>query len=100
LDAIAVHATAENANDLLPLLKDFDPKVAEKAALVVTALTTKSVAAQPAPYRRGTAAESADLRQCVSVRLASGGAFTMQMEPSLAPVAVERFLTLANKGEY
>jgi len=100
LDALAVHATAENATELLPLLKDFDPKVAEKAALVVTALTTKSVSAQPAPYRRGAAAELADLRQCVSVRLASGGAFTMQMEPSLAPVAVERFLQLATRDHY
>jgi cyclophilin family peptidyl-prolyl cis-trans isomerase len=100
LDAIAVHAAPDNANELLPLAKDFDPKVAEKAAQVVSALTGRSVPASPEPYRRGAPAGFPDLRQCVSVRLASGGAFSMQMEPGLAPITAERFLQLATKDHY
>lgn len=99
LEAIALHATANNADDLLPLLRDFDPKVAEKTAQVLIGLTGKVALPAPAPYRRGWPQEFRDLRQCVVVQLSSGS-FRMRMVPDAAPVAVDHFLKLATKDHY
>jgi cyclophilin family peptidyl-prolyl cis-trans isomerase len=100
LDAIALHASPSKADDLLPLLKDFDPKVAEKAAQVLIGLTGGKAALPAAvPYRRGWPQEFQDLRQCVVVQLSSGS-FRMRMVPSAAPVTVDRFLKLATKDHY
>jgi peptidyl-prolyl cis-trans isomerase B (cyclophilin B) len=100
LESIAVHASPDNANELAPLLRDFDPKVAEKAAQVMTALSGRPALANPQPYRRGWPQEFKDLRQCVSVQLSSGASFRIEMQPSLAPIAVDRFLKLALKDHY
>ncbi len=100
LDAIAVHAQPDNANELFPWLKDFDPKVAEKAAQIVIGLSGRIALPEPVPYRRGWPQEFRDLRQCVAIDLRSGGSFRMQMDPALAPIAVDRFLKLATKDKY
>ena len=100
LEAIAVHASRDNATDLAPLLRDFDPKVAEKAAQVMTSLSGSVALPNPQPYRRGWPQEFKDLKQCVDVRMASGKSFRMQMDPSMAPLAVDRFLKLAIKDRY
>jgi cyclophilin family peptidyl-prolyl cis-trans isomerase len=81
-------------------LRDFDPKVAEKAAQVMTALSGRPALTNPQPYRRGWPQEFKNLRQCVSVQLSSGASFRIEMQPSLAPVAVDRFLKLAVKDHY
>lgn len=99
LEAIALHATVNNADDLLPLLKDFDPKIAEKAAQVLISLTGRQALPAAVPYRRGWAQEFQDLRQCVVVQLSSGS-FRMRMLPNGAPVTVDRFLKLATKDHY
>jgi len=100
LEAIAVHASPENANELQPFLKDFDPKIAEKAAQVMIALSGRPALPDPQPYRRGWAQEYKDPRQCVIVQLSSGGSFRIQTDPALAPVAIDRFLKLALKDHY
>jgi cyclophilin family peptidyl-prolyl cis-trans isomerase/HEAT repeat protein len=100
LDAIAVHAQADNATDLVPLLKDFDPKVAEKAAALIIPLTGKTALPEPAPRRRGWPQEFLNLRQCVIVDLAGSGSFQMTMLPGSAPVTVDRFLKLAATDHY
>ena len=99
LEAIALHATVNNADDLRPLLKDFDPKVAEKAAQVVISLTGKVALPAAVAYRRGWAQEFQDLRQCVVVQLSSGS-FRMRMLPNAAPVTIDHFLKLATKDHY
>jgi cyclophilin family peptidyl-prolyl cis-trans isomerase len=99
LEAIALHATINNADDLLPLLKDFDPKIAEKTAQVLISLTGKVALPASVPYRRGWTQEFQDLRQCVVVQLSSGS-FRMRMLPNGAPVTVDRFLKLATKDHY
>jgi cyclophilin family peptidyl-prolyl cis-trans isomerase len=100
LEAIAIHGRHDDATELLPLLKDFDPKVAEKAAQVITQLTGKLAFADPARVTRGWASAISDLRQCVVVELATGKGFRMAMNPEAAPVTVERFLNLATKDHY
>lgn len=100
LAAIALHASPSDANDLVPWLKDFDPKVAEKAAQVMIGLNGKTALPEPLPPRRGWPQAFKDLRQCVSVQMASGGSFRIQMDPALAPIAVDRFLKLATTDKY
>ena len=100
LEAIAIHASPQNANELEPFLKDFDPSVAEKAAQVIIGLSGRRALPAPQPYRRGWAQEYKDPRQCVVVQLSSGSSFRIQADPSLAPIAVDRFLKLALKDHY
>lgn len=100
LDAIDVHAGPALALDLEPLLRDFDPVVAGRAAVIVSRLTGKVAVAAPAPLTRGWPKAFDDLRQCVSVSLASGKSFTLRMNPSAAPVTVDRFLALALRDHY
>jgi cyclophilin family peptidyl-prolyl cis-trans isomerase len=100
LDALSVHATADHARDLQPLLQDFDPVVAGKTATLLTQLTGTSVAAQPSHKVRGWPASFPDLRQCLTVTLASGKSFDLRMRPEVAPVTVDRFLQLALVDRY
>jgi cyclophilin family peptidyl-prolyl cis-trans isomerase len=57
--------------------------------------------ADPIPVRRGWAQQFTDLsHQCVSVAMSTGRSFTMSMNPSGAPIAVDRFLKLALVDHY
>jgi len=100
LDAMAVHTTAEETTELRALLRDFDPKIAERTAQLITGLTGKTPETAPFPRPRGWPQEFLELRQCVTVNLGAGGSFVMRMQPASAPVAVDRFLKLATKDHY
>jgi cyclophilin family peptidyl-prolyl cis-trans isomerase len=100
LEAIAIHAKPIHADELRPFLKDFDPKVASMAADVMTKLTGKTAVAEPAVATRGWPQEFTDRDECVTVSLESGGSFRMRMAQALAPITVDRFLTLAAKDHY
>ena len=100
LDTIAVHASQDDANELEPLLRDFDPKVADKAAQLIIQLSGKVALPAAAPPVRGWPQAFSNLRQCVVVRMASGGSFRMAMLPGFAPVTVDRFLKLATTDRY
>jgi cyclophilin family peptidyl-prolyl cis-trans isomerase/HEAT repeat protein len=86
IEALAIHAGPEHAPELQPLLKDFDPVVAAKAATLIT-------------VTRGWPQPFADRRQCVAVGMASGKSFTLRMNAA-APVTVDRFLQLALADHY
>ena len=100
LDAIAVHISRDEATELVPLLRDFDPKVAERTAQVVIEWTGKVALPAAEPRPRGWPQEFRDLRQCVVVQMASGGSFRMRMQPASAPIAVDRFLKLSTRDHY
>jgi cyclophilin family peptidyl-prolyl cis-trans isomerase/HEAT repeat protein len=100
LQAIAVHARPDDARELAPLLKDFDPVVAGKAAEVITQLTGKTAVAEPPPVQRLWPPALRDLRQCVTVSLSSGPSFRMVMDPGAAPMTVDRFLKLVSMDQY
>jgi cyclophilin family peptidyl-prolyl cis-trans isomerase/HEAT repeat protein len=100
LDAIEVHIHRTDWPELKPLLKDFDPKVASRAATLITTLTGKPTAAEPAPRSRGWPAEFNRAKDtCVTVQMAYGGSFILDMDWS-APITVDRFLKLATKDHY
>jgi cyclophilin family peptidyl-prolyl cis-trans isomerase len=100
LEAITIHARPADAVELQPLLKDFDPKVAAKAAEGVTKLTGKAAAAEPALITRGWPSAFTSRDECVTVTMASGRSFRLQMDWRLAPMTVDRFLTLATRDRY
>ncbi|MGH9410105.1 MAG: peptidylprolyl isomerase [Vicinamibacterales bacterium] len=100
LDAIAVHGSATAGTAILPLAKDFDPRVAASAASIASRLTGRTVTSDPLVQPRGWPRQFRNLRQCVQVHLASGPGFLMQMLPEGAPIAVDRFLTLATVNHY
>jgi cyclophilin family peptidyl-prolyl cis-trans isomerase/HEAT repeat protein len=103
LDAIEVHANPTDYPSLQPLLKDFDPKVAQRAADLVAKLSGKPAAAAPAAVSRGWPAEFSKDRlsdRCVTVDLATSGSFVMNMDWQAAPMTVDRFLKLATKDRY
>jgi len=100
LDAIAVHARAADAKALAPLLKDFDPVVAQKTALLVSRLTNATVVADPERVPRGWPVEYPDPPPCVVVRMASGPDFQIRLAADAAPITVDHFLKLALKDHY
>lgn len=101
LDAIEVHIGANDGPELRPLLKDVDPKVAGRAAGLITKVSGKDTAAAPAPLRRGWPAEFNHLKDtCVTVDMAFGGRFVLVMDWVDAPITVDRFLKLAVKDHY
>jgi cyclophilin family peptidyl-prolyl cis-trans isomerase len=100
LDAMAVHTGRAGAEEIVPLLRDFDPRVAEKAAQIIIEKTGQVALPAAVPRDRGWPQEFASLRQCVVVQMASGGSFRMRMQPESAPVAVDRFLKLATRDHY
>jgi len=98
-EAIDRHATPENHEDLAPFLHDFDPKVADAAALVLTHLG-KTVKADPRPAPHVPSQPFDDLLACVSIDMLQGKAFRLRMDPASAPIAVEQFLKLATQDKY
>ena len=100
LEALAIHMSPDNARELKPLLTDFDPVVAEKAAALMSTLTGKLAVAEPVHVVRGWPAYFPNLNQCVSVHLGSGKSFTLRMHPEAAPITVDRFLKLALVDRY
>lgn len=100
LDAIDVHIAATDWPELKPLLKDFDPKVAARAAALMTRVSGKEAVAEPSPPHRGWPAEFNHLKdRCVTVEMAFGGKFVLDLDWS-APITVDRFLKLAVKDHY
>ena len=99
LEALAVHAGAANVSELQPLLKDFDPVVAAKAAPLITQLTGKPASAEPVRVNRGWPAPFPDRSRCIAVAMDSGRSFTLRMNVA-APVTVDRFLQLALVDRY
>jgi cyclophilin family peptidyl-prolyl cis-trans isomerase len=93
LDAIEVHGVSENASSLGPLLKDFDPVVATRAAVLMTKWSGKSVTADP----RARHSESFGMvgHVCLSVNLKKGESFRMTMDEQAAPITAQHFLQLA-----
>ena len=99
LETLAVHAGPGHAQDLQPMLADFDPVVAAKTASLITQLTGKTATADPVRIYRGWPQQFANLQQCVRIEMASGKGFTLRMDTS-APVTVDRFLKLALTDRY
>ncbi len=100
LDAIERHIKPDDHTDLAPWLRDFDPKVADRAAQIMSRVSGKAFAAEPQPRPHAGFGQFDNLDQCVVVEMALGPSLHMRMLPSVASVAVEQFLTMATKDKY
>ena len=93
LDAIAVHGSADDASDLVPLLTDLDPQVSARASAILHDWG-RTVTGGPAGVSRDEAVGAARTPTCVAVEMASGRRMRLQPDAA-APVTSERFLSLA-----
>jgi cyclophilin family peptidyl-prolyl cis-trans isomerase len=100
LDAIDKHAKASDHTDLEVWLRDYDARVADRAALVMTHLSGKAFQADPRPAAHFAGGDFADLQLCVSIDMAVGPSIRLRMRPESAPIAVEQFLKSATKDKY
>ena len=89
---------------LLPLLKDFDPKVADEAAKTLGELTGRSFAAEPKPLARPPlplATEILYLQQHQATLIMSDGKrIELTLDTEIAPLNCVRFLRLARGGYF
>jgi cyclophilin family peptidyl-prolyl cis-trans isomerase len=104
LERLAEFGVADHLADLLPLLKDFDPKVAVAAASVLNASTGSNHAADPQPLPRQalpSAGETSYLTEFDAVLvMASGRDITLRLDVDHAPMAAVRFLRLARANYF
>jgi cyclophilin family peptidyl-prolyl cis-trans isomerase len=92
-----------DAQALMPLLGDFDPKVAAEAAAVIGRLSGQAPASHPRslPVSVPVLAEVERLQGARAViRVAGRGAFDVTLLPGEAPATVARFVALARAGYY
>jgi len=100
LDALERHGQPDQADDLAPLVKDLDPKVAVRAAEILTKWTAKPTLADPHPVVHTAVREYLNLKECVAVTMANGRRFRLRMRPDEAPVSVGHFLKIAIDDRY
>ncbi|HTL04162.1 MAG TPA: peptidylprolyl isomerase [Gemmatimonadales bacterium] len=95
--------TPSLAPRLIPLLRDFDPVVADSAAALRAAWTGQAQSAEPRPEAvpRFSLAELERLRgKRLRVTLGSGARFEVELFPDEAPLTVLRVARLAARGGY
>ncbi len=89
---------------LLPLLRDFDPKIAAAAARTLNAWTGQTYAIDPQPLlpqELPSASELSILVEKVALfKMESGIEFAIRLDPVRAPLMSTRFLRLANRNYY
>jgi cyclophilin family peptidyl-prolyl cis-trans isomerase/HEAT repeat protein len=100
LDAIERHAKRDDHTDLVTYLRDYDSKIAERAAELIFHLSGKAMKAEPVPPPHLPTQPFADLRQCASITMSAGRPIRLRMDPGSAPIAVEQFLKLATVDRY
>jgi cyclophilin family peptidyl-prolyl cis-trans isomerase/HEAT repeat protein len=101
LDAIEKHGSQpEEAERLRPLVKDYDARVAEQVAAIVTRWTGIPTRATPTLRARGSAQSFDGQQDCVGVDMRRGRTFRMRMLPDAAPIAVDQFLKLGTIDRY
>ncbi|HEY0874589.1 MAG TPA: peptidylprolyl isomerase [Vicinamibacterales bacterium] len=89
---------------LLPLLRDFDSKIAAAAARTLNAWTGQTYAIDPQPLlpqELPSASELSILVEKVALfKMESGIEFAIRLDPVRAPLMSTRFLRLANRNYY
>lgn len=100
LDLIGETAAASDAPGLRPLLQDFDPEVAARAATVIGTLTGEPAEAAPHPLPREPLHAPGELRRmtAATIHMADGGRIVLQLHPESAPANVSRFVAMARAG--
>ncbi len=104
LERIAEVGNAEQAAELEPYLKDYDPVVAARAAGVLTDWTGVAPVAQPAPLQRRGLPSAEEIQRLngtrVVLEMAHGGEIEIRLLAQLAPTHAARFARLASSGYF
>ena len=91
----------DQAGSLVPLLRDFDIPVAQRAAALLLQWTGKAPEIDPQLLPRPATPAAAELStEPARVSLKSGRNFSIRLRGDLAPLAVARFVRLATTGYY
>ena len=91
----------DQAGSLVPLLRDFDIPVAQRAAALLLQWTGKAPEIDPQLLSRPAIPAAAELStEPARVSLKSGRIFSIRLRSDLAPLAVARFVRLATAGYY
>jgi cyclophilin family peptidyl-prolyl cis-trans isomerase/HEAT repeat protein len=91
----------DQAGALVPLLRDFDIPVAQRAATVIQHWTGKAQEIDPQLLPRPAVPTAAELAtEPARVKLKSGKIFHIRLRGDLAPLTVARFVRLATAGYY
>lgn len=89
---------------LMPLLRDFDPKIAAAVAKTLSAWTGQSYGIDPqplVPQELPSASELSILAEKVALfKMESGIEFAIRLDPVRAPLMSTRFLRLSNRNYY
>jgi cyclophilin family peptidyl-prolyl cis-trans isomerase len=102
IDRLAQLGSPAQVSTLMPLLKDFDPKVANAAAEVISKWTGKLVETDTPHYKSTNIPNVDDLARLVRVsfEMDNGRRFDIQLDAFEAPLARARFLAAARNGYY
>jgi cyclophilin family peptidyl-prolyl cis-trans isomerase len=101
IDALRVHGQPGDVQKLKPLLRDIDPVVASAAVPLLGGLGMTDARAEPIPVRRSWPQHFIGSgKQCVNLAISAGQPLTLKMHPDGAPIAVDRFLTMALVDHY
>ena len=104
IDRLREFGGEDAQNALMPLLRDFDPKIAEIAATALNALTGSAYQVDPQPLPRPplpTAAEIAIVTSRIAVLvMQSGKNIELDLDPVVAPMSAVRFLRLSNANYF
>jgi len=101
LERLQELGTPDQAGPLVPLLRDFDIRVAQLAATVIQQWTGKLLEIDPQLLPRPALPAGIDTSiEPARVKMKSGKVFFIDLRSELAPLTVARFVRLARDGYY
>jgi cyclophilin family peptidyl-prolyl cis-trans isomerase len=101
LERLQELGSPDQAGALVPLLRDYDIRVAQLAAVVIQQWTGRSQEIDPQLLPRPPLPSTADLpSDPARVKLKSGKIVHIQLRTDVAPLTVARFVRLARAGYY
>ncbi len=101
LERLQELGTPDQAGALVPLLRDYDVRVAQLAAAVIQQWTGKPQEIDPQLLPRAAVPSTADLpSDPARVKLKSGKIFYIRLRTEATPLTVARFVRLARAGYY
>jgi len=99
LERLQELGTADQAGGLVPLLRDFDIRVAQLAAVVIQQWSGRAQEIDPQLIPRPGVVDVGSVEPA-RVKMKSGKVFFITLRPSVAPLTVARFVRLARDGYY
>ena len=101
LERLQELGSPDQAGQLVPLLRDYDIRVAQLAATVIEQWTGKPQEIDPQLLPRPPLTSTTDLpSDPARVKLKSGKVFYIRLDADVAPLTVTRFVRLARAGYY